>query len=902
MLRDLLAFLRRLLPFPERFRERAEEGVDREIAFHLAERERRLIAEGMRPDAARAEALRRFGDLARARRAIGATAARNENRLEARDWARGLLDDLRYVMRSLARARALVTVAILTFALGIGANAAMFGIIDRLLLSGPAHIEQPSDLYRVYATVVPPQLGPRTVASFGYVSYALLRDQATTLGGVATYAQPYDQVIGRGDEARMVPIARASWDFFPLLGVRPALGRFYDEAEDAPPDGQRVLVIGHDLWRSAFDGDSGIIGRSVDVNGEAYTIVGVAPRGFTGVELHPVDAWEPMSLTQPVTDWPTAWNGQWLYVVARLRSGATVEAASAEATTIHRRNYNGRSEVRAKASLDLRPTRLDLGGREPPETAVARWLVGVAVIVLLIACANVGNLLLARGLARRRELAVRTALGIGTARLVRLLLLEGVVLALAGGIAGLALAWWAGALMRTILLPDVSWVGGPVDLRVLGVAAAVTVTCGIVVGLVPALVLARRDLSGSLKAGSQQSGVPRSRMRAGLLVAQCGLSVVLLVGAGLFVRSLGSARAVEFGFEPGRVVRAQIIWPRGEGGEAEQRRRRQVYLSALDRLRESPDVRRAAIAVGTPFGFAFGVDLRVPGLDSIPQLPGGGPYISVVTPDYFETLGAQLLEGRAFDATDREGSERVAIVNAPMAAALWPGERAIGKCLQVFNEEVPCARVVGVVAELRRDALREPPAMQYYVPFGHEVGIGGSALMIRPTASIEAFLPTLQRVLREVDPSMLSLRVEPMRDVVDALSRQWQLGAALFGLFGALALVMAAIGLYSVIGYLVEQRRPEFGVRMALGSSRGGIVRLVLRSGVPVALGGLGLGFLVAFAAGPAIAPLLFELSPRDPITFATVAVVLGGVVLVASIVPAARASRVDPAAALRSD
>jgi predicted permease len=893
--------VRRLFRLAIRRPELAKDDVDREIAFHLEERVRQLVASGMTPAEADAEARRRFGDLDASRAALGAQAVRQEQRLALGDRLEALGADLRYVMRSLGRARGFTAVAVLTLALGIGANAAMFGIIDRLLLRGPAHVQDPDRVVRLYGTVTRPGSGSRTSSSFGYVTYALMREQARLLDGAAAYASPNPVVVGTGDDGAAVPVARATWDFFPLVGVRPALGRFFSRDEDLPPDGRRVVVLGHSLWRRQFAGDSAIIGREARVGGETYTVVGVAPEGFTGVELQPVDAWLPLSLTHPVTNWPTAWNAQWLVVLARLKASATSDAASAEATAIYQRGYGGTNQARARAVLAWQPTRFAENGREAPETAVARWLVGVSLVVLLVACANVANLLLARGFSRRREVALRLAIGISAWRLRRLLLLESLVLALAGCIAGLILAWWGGAAIRALLLPDVAWLHGPVDARVFAVAAGLALACGLAIGLVPAWGAARVALAPALRTGSAQAGSQRASLRSALLFAQCALSVVLLVGAGLFVTSLQRARGVPLGFDPSRVVRVQIGWPRAENAPAEPERRAQVYAAALERLRATPGISKAAIAVGTPFGFSFGVDLRVPGYDSIPALPGGGPYLSVVTDDYFDVMQTRVADGRAFTTADRAGSERVVVVNEPMARTLWP-RGAIGQCMYVFSDTLPCARVVGVVAEMRRNALREPPAMQYYVPLGQEQGVGGSALMILPGRSVESVEPMLRQMLREIDPSILGLRVEPLPSVIDPLHRQWKLGASLFSLFGLLALVITAVGLYGVIAYLVAQRTAEFGVRMALGATRRGIVGLVVAGGLPVAAAGLATGLVVALLAAPSVQGLLFESSARDPRVIAGAGLALLIVAMAACVIPAARAARTDPVTALRAE
>ena len=901
------AGVRRLFRLDVHRRSHARSELDEEIRLHIDARVEQLVAAGMAPDAARAEALRLFGDLEQARAALGSSVERHVARLAFRDRVEALLDDVRYIARSLARTPAFTLTVILTFALGIGANAAMFGIVDRLLLHGPDHLVAPERVQRLYLTETDEARGPQTDAVLGYVSYAILRDQARALERVAAYSAVREATRGLGSDGQPIRLAYATWDFFPLAGVRPQLGRFFSADEDRPPNGRRVLVLDEDYWKNEFGGDRAILGATTTVNGESFTVVGIAPVHFTGVELQRVDAWAPMSLIHPTNDWPTSWQAQWLQIVARLRPGVSAREASLEATQLHRRSYTGRSRSLGNAELSFHPVSYNRAAKEPAEASVSRWLAGVSAIVLLIACANVTNLLLARATRRRREIAVRLAIGIGRWRLVRLLIAESLLLALAGCLAGLLLAYWGGAVVRAMLLPDVAWTTSPIDPRVVAVALALTFSTGALVGLVPALQTRHLDLTTSLKSGSQQAGSHRSPLRVGLLFAQTALSVILLVAAGLFVTSLLKVRAIDLGFRPDRVLSAEIAWLRLQNAtrdqsDRERARRRAVYARAIERLRVTPGVEHAAMAVGMPFGNMFGVDLRVPGRDSVPDL-GTGPYISAVTDGYFEATGTRLLRGRTFGPNDRAGSQRVVIVNETMARTLWPNENPLDKCLEIFfRDSVPCASVVGVVGDVRRRALREPPAMQYYVPYGQEVGIGGSVLLARPTGNLEQFVPVLRRVIQEVEPNFLSVRISPMQEAIDPLVRPWRLGTTLFGVFGSIALIIAAIGLYSVIAYMVAQRTPEFGVRLALGATSRRILSLVLSHGMAVSGAGLVVGLAIALLAGRFLEPLLFETSPSDPLVLGSSIVVLMSVALLACLIPARRATRVDPVIALRND
>jgi predicted permease len=537
---------------------------------------------------------------------------------------------------------------------------------------------------------------------------------------------------------------------------------------------------------------------------------------------------------------------------------------------------------------------------------------GVAAVVLLIACSNVANLLLARALRRRREIAVRIALGAGRGRLVRLLLTESVLLAGVGAFAGLAVAWGASELVRKILIPGVEWPSAPVGLRVLVVSAAAALAVGVLTGLAPALRASRPDLTSSLKAGAREGGGQSSRLRAALTVSQAALSLVLLTGAGLFVRSLMHVRAIDLGFQPDRVLVVQVRYPTAarlgdQNSAGEVARRRSVYVDAMQRARQLSDVEHASLSVGLPFQSSFGQFLRIPGWDSIPEFKAPGPFLSAVAPDYFETVGARLLEGRTFTAADRAGSEPVVIVSRAMARTLWPQQKhVLGQCLYWSTSQdslTTCSRIVGVMADAHAWGLKELPALNYYIPFGQERGMGGTTLLVRPALGHEADVRReVRALLLSIDPSISFVRAASLQDAIDPQVRPWRLGAAVFTLMGVLALVVAAVGLYSVMSYLVAQRTREIGVRMALGAHARSILLLVLRESVSMAAMGVVLGLVIALWAGRFVAPLLFETSPRDGGVLLVSAAMLLAVSVLASTIPALRAKRVNPIEALRSD
>ncbi len=895
--------------------DRAREDARDELLSYIDARVEQLIGVGFTPAAAHAEALRRLGGTFEEVLAASIRSAQHREReMSVREFFTDFRDDLRFAWRGVRREKLVATFIVVTLALGIGANAAMFGVIDRLLIRGPEYIVRPAEVTRVFLTVHSDVRGDLTTRSHGWVMYDLLRHESRLFRGAAGYAIDAGGIpFGKGSDAALVPFGSVTADLFPLLGVQPALGRFFNATEDSPTAPQAVVVLGYGLWQRAFGGDRDVLGRTARFGDVDYTIVGVAPRGFTGPQLGPVDAWMPLALrSQGVTDhWTTSWNAQWLSIVVRLAPGVTTTQANDGATAALHAAYTGDDPQMATAKLTVGALSTDSRGRESVETTISRWLVGVAAVVLLIACANVANLLLARAVRRRREVAVRVALGAGRARLIRLLLAESMLLALAGGAAGLAVAWGTAMLMRRILLPGLEWPSAPVDARVLGVSLLIALAVGVLTGLVPALRASRPDLTAALKSGTREGGGRASRLRSALTVAQAALSLVLLVGAGLFVRSLLRVRAIDLGLQPDRVLVAQLRYPTSAriddpSAAGEVARRTAVLRDLMERARKVPSVEAASLTVGLSFQSSFGVDLRVPGWDSIPTLEGGGANISAVADDYFATVGTRIVAGRGFTPTDRKGSEPVAIVSQTMANTLWRGKSPIGDCLywgESREDLNTCSRIVGIAADAHSYELREGPSMHYYIPLGQERGIGGTSLLVRPKRGAEQeTIAALRPLILDADPSISFVKMRMLQDEVDPQVRPWKLGATIFVLMGMLAVLVAAVGLYSVMSYFVAQRTQEIGVRIALGAQPARIVALIVSNSMMLALAGVAVGTVVVFAAGRFVEPLLFDTSSRDPLVLGGVAFVLVGVALLASVVPAIRAKRVSPIDALRAE
>jgi predicted permease len=900
------AGVRRLFRLPVLDRGRTEAEVEAELRAHVEHRVEALVRRGWMPAAARAEAERRLGDPA-ARARLAREAWGRDRRLSLRERLGSAADDVAYTARSLRREGGYAAVVVLTLALGIGANATMFGVVDRLLLRQPAHISEPETLRRVYIAYRPdPAQEERTASLLNFPELRTLRESVAGFAALGGYMER-TTTLGIGPEAREVELRAATAGFLEMLGARPALGRFHGAAEDAPPAGERVVVLGDELWWSEFGGRPDVLGETVDLGGTRFTVIGVAPPGLTGADLTPVDAWTPLAplAADFFSEWEHSWNAMFLRVVGRLRPGATGEQVVEQATAARQAAYAGNSEAHRGARVVVAGLNAGDDATVPLESRIAGWLLAVAAIVLLVACANVANLYLARGLRRRREVAMRRALGISAPRLVRLLLAESLVLALAGGLVALAVVYAGSGLVRGVLLPEIDWGGSAFDGRLLAVAAALTLAVGVFTGLAPALQAARIDVAPALAGASTSgSGGRPGRARHGLAILQATFCAVLLVGTGLFLRSFQEVRGLELGLDADRVLAVGLDYQSAEGLSQEDRvalrdRRQALREEALARLAALPGATHAAAAIGSPLSGAFGIPLRVAGRDSIPSLPGGGPYISAVTTDYFATLGTPLLRGRTFQPGDGAGSEPVAIVSRTMARALWPHAEPLDACLYIGPADAPCSRVVGVVEDVRRFSLKEEAALQYYVPLGQERWICCANLLVRAEGRPGALVEPIRHALYELDASLRYVRVASYDELLDPQRRPWKLGASIFAICALLAFLIAAVGLYSVLAYLVTHRTREIGVRVALGGQRRHVLGLIVRQVLALAAVGIAAGLTLAYLGAPRLEALLFETSPRDGVVFAGVAALLLLAALAAGAAPALRAMRIPPTQAL---
>ena len=873
-----------------------ERELDDELRFHLEMETRRHVERGLSPHDARRLAEREFGGVSRIKGEL-----RTVHSGVGVSLAESVATDLRYTVRGLRLTPGFTAGAVLTLALGIGANVTMYAMLERLLLRPPAHVVDPDRVVRLGRFVLRTNGESFTQTTFSYPRYKAIRDAMTAAEGVATADMAREVPFGRGVDARNVVGALVSANYFALLGVRPQLGRFFHLEEDREPVGDAVAVISDGLWQRVFGGDRAILGRKIEIGTRSFTVVGVAPPQFTGIHSKAPDVWIPISsgtgLHFPGANWASTKNSTWILIIARIKAGANLAKLGAQMDAgVMASAVDPTAKLSSKPVLTPLPSHLR--GERKADAKVTVLLTGVSLLVLLIACANLANLLLARSLHRQREIAVRIALGASRGRLAGQIITESVVLALIGGAAALVVAQWGGALLARQLFSDAVWVDSLVDARVAGYTLLITLLAAAIAAIVPALQMTRPNLTSALRAGAR-GGSERARTRNALLVLQTTLSVLLLVGAGLFVRSLRSVTSIDLGLDPDRTLLAtmdlkKLGLPLNQVND--------LYVRMADRVRTLPGVDKASVAVTVPSYHSYGTSLHVAGRDSLPNFDG--PYINGVDPDYFAALGMRILRGRVFSAEEARSNNRVVVINETLARIGWPGADPIGKCVRIGADTAPCTTVVGVAANSIRQNLLEDENYHVHIPLSQTTDwMNTRVLAIRPTGEPTASLLRQIALTMQTTASRLPFAdVKPLARRFDAELRPWRLGATMFGAFGILALLLAAVGLYSVIAFSVARRTHELGVRIALGAGAGNLVGMVLRQAVGLAAFGAVAGALLAVLAAGLVEPLLFHTSARDPLVFATVVSIILVVAIVAAALPAIKAMRVDPVTALRTE
>ncbi len=799
----------------------------------------------------------------------------------------GIWMDTRQAWRRVIREPWAAIVVIVTIAVGIGSVTAMYGLGKRLFISGPPHVQAPEELHRIYLSFddagghrFSPWIPARTATA--------IRDGVESFSAASVY-RTFEDLADFGQRARPLTVHAVDENYFNMLGPVPVAGRFLQQG-----DVTGALVLSSVVATAEFGSPEAAIGETVRVGNFSGAVIGVAPNGFAGVDLNRVDAWIPIEERSML-------NRNW-WTIARLAPGQSGQTSKAEAQAIHLEVDPGRSFQWAKEGLiEVSAATADPTGARTTESSIAGLLLAVVALVLVTAWANVLNLLFARVTRRKSEIIVRLALGLGRWRLARLLMAESIMMSAAGGLLSLPVAWGGSLLVRRVLLPDVAWEGAALELDLMIATFAIVLVTGLLLGLLPARYANRMDLSGGLSQTRHGAGGGRIRLQTILAGTQVTLSAALLLCAGLFVKSFWTIRVTNLGVDAAEVLvinLRSLDFSLGSGGEEEEA----LYRRALQSLRQRSDGSRAALSVGLPFFSNFGMSVHLEGTDSIPELPGGGPFISVVSDGYFEAIGTAIVQGRGVTSQDLATQAMVVVVGESTGRALWPNGNPIGQCVRIGAQEDPCRTVVGVAEDVHRQGYREPPSLQFYLPVGSSASFSGSTLIFRPRAGDRGLESRLATEIYRAAAGVGFVEIRRLDTLLEGEIRPWKLGAVMLSVAAALAIVMSITGVFGVLTYLVSQRRREIGVRMALGATRFSIRRLVLRTGLIAGTMGVGVGFLGVLAASRWLGPLLFETQVADPLVMLLVGGGLLSAAGIACLLPAEQAARVDPVTTLRSE
>ena len=809
-----------------------------------------------------------------------------------------LFRDVKYSLRRLQQSPAFTTVVILTLALGIGANTAIFSVVNAVLLR-PLAYREPERLVTINHFYNSPQLNflEAPVSNIGFRDY---RDKTRSFESVAVETGWNPNLTGTGDPER-VNGARVSGDYFRTVGIAPEIGRVFGRDEDEQGKNQ-VIVISDGMWRRVFAADPRVAGKTVELNGRSFTILGVMPPEFKSFFNSNADLWTPLALSADAYD-PRNYTNEYLNLTARLKPGVSLAQAQSEMRDFAEQlkklypNSLGKQWSLKVKSLDELAT-----GKIRPALLV---LLGAVGFVLLIACANVANLLLARAAVRMKEVAIRSALGADRASLVRQLLTESVMLSLLGGAVGLGIAYWSVRSLRASLpnLPRAEEIG--LDANVLGFTILVALVTGVLFGLVPALQTSRANLQETLKEGGRTGSADFSgrTVRRVLVVGEVALALTLLVGAGLLIKSVGRLQSINPGFESDHIVTFNVALPPLR--YANDTVRVQFYDAMLARLAQVPGVKSVGSTSTLPFSGgwstgSFDIEGYTPGANQ----PGPWGDIRLASPGFFQSLGVPLKAGRAFTTADRFDGQRVAVIDEQFVKKYFQGQNPIGKRITFGappGKQPDYITIVGVVGHVMQEGLDAEPRIQLYLPYMQRPN-GSMSAAVRTTGDPLALVGALRAAVRSVDKDMPISGVRTMDDMIGVSLGQRRLSMLLLGAFSGIALLLASIGIYGVMSYSVAQRTRELGIRMALGAARQRVLALVVGQGMALAAAGIAIGLLGAFALTRLLGTQLYSVSATDPSTFVLVAVVLASIALLASLVPALRATRVDPIVALRDE
>jgi len=808
------------------------------------------------------------------------------------------LQDLRYGSRMLLKRPGLSSIAIITLALGIGANTAIFSLVNTVLLR-PLPIDRPEQLVSLNS-----DSPGSNVPTLSYPNYRDFRDRNDVLAGLLCYRFSPISLSNNGVNERMWAYL-VSGNYFDVLGVKPALGRFFTEQDDKAPGAHPVAVITYNCWQKRFAGATDVVGKNVIVNGRSFTIIGVAGQGFHGSEISYVpEMWFPMMMLgqiEPGSDYLEDRDSANLFVQGRLNPGVTTQQAETQLKTIAAelaREYPNENENK---TIMLSPPGLFGAFMRGPIVGFAEVLMAVVGLVLLLACTNLANLLLARATERRKEIAIRLAIGAGRGRLLRQLLTESVLLAACGGVLGLGLAYWVVNAMMAFKPPmDIPLSTQlHIDYRVLLFTAAVSLLTGVVFGLLPALQATNPDLVPALKDETSIGGYRRSWLRNGLVVFQVSLSLLLLICAGLVLRGLQRAQFLSPGFVAQHAIEMSFdLNLQGYDGA----RSKQFKRNLLERVRTVPGVSYAGLSNFVPL--SLNINNNNVFVEGAPQERGANipsTMTSAASPGFVPALGVDLLEGRDFTDEDGDTRPRAAVVNEAFARRFWPGQSALGKRFSFQGVTGPWIEVIGVMRDGKYFSLGEDPSPFIYVNLRPTDG-SYLTLMVRTSSEPQAVIGALRSEFHELDSNLPVYSVRTMTEHMALPLFPARVAATLLGSFGVLALILAAIGIFGVMSYAVSQRTREIGIRMALGADAARILRLVIGQGLKLILFGLAIGLLAAFAGTRLMSSLLYGVSATDTVTFGVIALLLTGVALLACYLPARRATRVDPMIALRCE
>jgi predicted permease len=862
-----------------------EREMEEELRFHLRMRAAENVRRGMAQAEAAQAAQHSFGSWLRVKETC--------RDIKGGGVVETLMQDVIFGLRMLRKNPGFTLVAILTLALGIGANTAIFSVVDAVLLRALPY-KHANRLVVMWEHKNGGRNKHNVVSPANFLDW---QEQAQSFDDMAAYVDVRFNLTGAGAPVE-VPAQVSTGNLFELLGAQAALGRTYTNA-DAEPGHDNVVVLSHNLWQRQFGGDSSIVGKTLTMNGHAVTVIGVMPADFkwfikeNSLTGKPAELWTPNKWTDRRR------IGRFLSAVARLKPGVSVAQAQAEMDTISGRLAQQYADFDAGWSVELVPVRTQLAGEITKPLLV---LLGAVAFVLLIACANVANLMMARAATRQKEIAIRTALGAGRWRMVRQLLTESIMLALAGGIVGLLLALWGVDLLVALSPPNlISRTDVGLSLSVLGFTFGVSLLTGIVFGLLPALEAARSDPQEALKeSGRSSMGSPRSRrVRGAFVVAEIALALVLLVGAGLMMKSFLRLEAVNPGFEAQNLLTMRVLLPRAK--YPDDAKRIAFFRQAVEHMQALPGVRAAAAATELPFGgLGSATDFAIEGQPAPPAGNNQTTDVHATDENYFRTLSIPVIKGRTYTAQEAMEDRHVVVINETLARQYFPDTNPIGQRLIIdMKDENKPDEIIGVVGDAKYATLEGEPHAMVYWPHA-QLANSAMTIVLRTTGDPMNLAAAAQREIQALDKDQPVADVRTMESLIGESISRTRFGTLLLDVFAAVALLLATVGIYGVMSYSVVQRTHEIGIRMALGAQVSDIFRLIVGQGMLFTLSGVALGLGAAFALTRLLASLLYEVSATDPAIFAGLSVLLTLIAFVASYVPARRATKVDPLIALR--